>query len=100
MGGVGATSSDLNKGGSPTVATRTKMEICQMSVPIDLGGVSCSRRLHRQPPLGASCLKVAGLDGRAHPCFYLTIWFQRERHEALLFVTIMWHYFSFHGEVS
>jgi hypothetical protein len=38
--------------------------------------------------------------GRAHPCFYLTIWFQSEHCEALLAVTIMGHAFSIHGEVS
>jgi hypothetical protein len=27
----------------------------------------------------------------AHPCFYLTIWFQREHFEALLVVNIMEH---------
>ena len=34
---------------------------------------------------------------RAYPCFYLTVWFQRERFEALLAVNIMEHAFSFHG---
>ena len=29
--------------------------------------------------------------------FYLTVWFQRERFEALLAVNIMEHAFSFHG---
>jgi hypothetical protein len=29
--------------------------------------------------------------GRAHPCFTLTVWFQRERLEALLAVNIMEH---------
>jgi hypothetical protein len=38
--------------------------------------------------------------GQAHPYFYLTIWFQRKRCEALLVVTIMRYDFSFHGEVS
>jgi hypothetical protein len=31
---------------------------------------------------------------------YLTVWFQRERCEALLVVTTMWHDFSSRGEVS
>ena len=35
--------------------------------------------------------------GRTHPCFYLTVWFQRERFEALLVVITMEHAFSFHG---
>ena len=35
--------------------------------------------------------------GRTHPCFYLTVWFQRERFEALLAVNTMEHAFSFHG---
>jgi hypothetical protein len=34
---------------------------------------------------------------RAHPCFSLTIWFQRECFEALLAVNIMEPAFSFHG---
>jgi hypothetical protein len=40
-----------------------------------------------------------GFD-RAHPCFSLDVWFQRERCETLLTVTIMELVFSFHGEVS
>jgi hypothetical protein len=35
--------------------------------------------------------------GRAHPCFSLTVWFERGRFEALLAVNIMGHAFSFHG---
>jgi hypothetical protein len=35
--------------------------------------------------------------GRAHPCFYLTVWFQRECFEALQAVNTMEHAFSFHG---
>ena len=35
--------------------------------------------------------------GRAHPCFTLAVWFQRERFEAVLAVFIMEHAFSFHG---
>jgi hypothetical protein len=35
--------------------------------------------------------------GRAQPCFYLSVWFQRERFEALLAVNTMGHAFSFHG---
>ena len=34
--------------------------------------------------------------GRAHPCISLTVWFQRERFEALLAVNFMEHAFSFH----
>jgi hypothetical protein len=58
---------------------------------MDLVGVTCSGRLHRRTPLGDHAWRL--LDrmgfGRVHPCFYLTIWFQRERCEALLAVTIM-----------
>jgi hypothetical protein len=32
--------------------------------------------------------------------FYLVVWFQMEHYKSLLFVTIMWHDFSVHGEVS
>jgi hypothetical protein len=32
--------------------------------------------------------------------FYLVAWFQREHCESLLFVTIRWHDFCVHGEVS
>jgi hypothetical protein len=38
--------------------------------------------------------------GHAHPYFYLSVWFQSKRREALLAVTIMSHDFLFHGEVS
>jgi hypothetical protein len=62
-----------------------------MPVSTDLAEVSCSGRLCRQTALGVSAWKL--LDrlgfGQAHPCFYLDVWFQRERYEALLVVTIM-----------
>jgi hypothetical protein len=32
--------------------------------------------------------------------FYLTVWFQRKRCEALLAFIIIWNDVSFHGEVS
>jgi hypothetical protein len=62
-GGVGAASSALNKGGGPRVPTRSEMKIYRMSVPINLCRVLCSGMLCRLPPLGASCLEIAGLDG-------------------------------------
>jgi hypothetical protein len=43
-----------------------------------------------------ACLDRVGF-GRAHPCFSLTVWFQREHFEALLAVNIMGHALSFHG---
>jgi hypothetical protein len=33
---------------------------------------------------------------RAHPCFYLTVWFHREYFKALMAVNTMEHAFSFH----
>jgi hypothetical protein len=39
-------------------------------------------------------------DSVLHTIFYLTVWFQRERFEALLVVSIIWYNFSFHAEVS
>jgi hypothetical protein len=30
---------------------------------------------------------------RAPSCFYLTVWFERERCEAMLIITIIWHVF-------
>jgi hypothetical protein len=40
-----------------------------------------------------TCLEIAGSDGiwSCVPMFFLAIWFQRERGEALLSVTIMGH---------
>jgi hypothetical protein len=35
--------------------------------------------------------------GHAHPYFFLTVWVQRERFEALRAVNTMEHAFSFHG---
>jgi hypothetical protein len=56
---------------------------------MDLAGVACSGRLRRRTPLGDHAWRL--LDqmgfGRADPCFYLTVWFQRERCEALLTVS-------------
>jgi hypothetical protein len=74
-----------------------------MPVLIDMARVSCSGMLRQRTPLGDSYLKIAGSDGirsYAPMFFYLTVWFQREHCEALLAVTIMWHDFSFSGEVS
>jgi hypothetical protein len=55
--------------------------------------MSSSGRLRRRTPLGASCLEIAGSDGirSGAPMFFLTVWFQRERDEALLSVAIMGH---------
>jgi hypothetical protein len=53
----------MNNGGGPWVPPRAKMRICQNPVSMDLEGVSYSRRIRRQTPLGASCLEIAGLDG-------------------------------------
>jgi hypothetical protein len=52
---------------------------------VDLAGVSNSGRLRRETPLDEYCLE------RAQPCFFLAVWFQRERGEALLSVIIMEH---------
>ena len=81
------------------VLIRAKMKIYRMLVPIELAGRSCSGRLRRRTPLGVSCLEIAGSGGIRSdaPMFYLTVWFQRERFEALLAVNIMEHAFSFHG---
>lgn len=102
-GGSGAPGPDpISSGGGPRVPTRAEILIDRMHVPIDLAAVSCSGRLRRELPWAIHAGRL--LDrvgfGRAHPCFSLTVWFQRERCEALLAVTIMGYAFSFHGEVS
>jgi hypothetical protein len=83
------------------VPPRLEMRIYRRPFFMDLVGVTCSGRLRRRAPLGDHAWRL--LDrmgfGRAHPYFYLTVWFQRERCEALLAVTIMRSDFSFHGEV-
>jgi hypothetical protein len=53
----------LNKGGDPMVPSHAKMKISRMPVRIDLAEVSCSGRLCRHDPLGASCLEIADLEG-------------------------------------
>jgi hypothetical protein len=84
------------------VPPRVKMRIYRRPFFMDLAGVACSRRLRRRTSLGDHAWRL--LDrmgfGRAHPCFYLTIWFQREHCEALLTVSTMQRDFSFHGKVS
>jgi hypothetical protein len=84
------------------VPPRAKMRIYRRPFFMDLAGVACSGRLRRQTPLGDHARRL--LDrmrfGRAHPRFYLTVWFQRDRCEALLTVSTMRRDFSFHGEVS
>jgi hypothetical protein len=81
----------MNKGGAPRVPSRAKMRIHRMPFFMDLAGVVCSRRLHRRTLVGDHAWRL--LDqmgfGRAQPSFYLTVWFQRKRCEALLAVTIM-----------
>jgi hypothetical protein len=55
--------------------------------------MSSSGRLRWRTPLGEYCLEIAGSDGirSCRPMFFLAIWFQRERCEALLSVAIMRH---------
>jgi hypothetical protein len=62
-----------------------------MLVLLDMAEVSSFGRLRQRTPLGASCLEIAGLYGiRSYaPIFFLTVYFQRERGEALLPVIIM-----------
>jgi hypothetical protein len=81
----------MNKGGGSRVSSHAKMRIYRMPFFMNLAGVACFGRLRWQILLGESCLKIAGSDGirLAHPCFYLTVWFQMESYEALLAVTIM-----------
>jgi hypothetical protein len=73
-----------NNGGGPGVPSRTKKKICWITTLIVLAEVSCSGRLHRQTTLALHAYR--SLDrigsGRLLPCFYLTVWFQRERGEA------------------
>jgi hypothetical protein len=84
------------------VPPRIKMRIYRRPFFMDLARVACSRRLLRRTPLGDHAWRL--LDwvgfGRAHPCFYLTVWFQWECCEALLIVSTMRRDFLFHGEVS
>lgn len=70
--------------------------ICLMPIFIVLAGVSSFGRLRRRTPLGDSCLEIAGSDGirSCATVFFLTIWFQRERCEALQSVAIVGHVFS------
>jgi hypothetical protein len=67
------------------------MMICLTHVLNDLAGVSSSGRLHRRTLLGTLCLKIAGSDRiwSRVPMFFLAVWFQRERGEALLSVSII-----------
>jgi hypothetical protein len=53
----------LDKGHSPRVPSCASMKIYRIPVPIDVVGVLCSRRLHRQTPLGVSFLEIAGSNG-------------------------------------
>jgi hypothetical protein len=102
---VGATSSALNKGGGPRVLVWAEMKTRQMFVPTDLGGISCFGRLRWRPPMGASCLEVAGSDRiqSCAPIFYLSVGLRGsvvKLCEALLAVTIICHDFLFQGEVN
>ena len=64
-----------------------------MRALVDLAEVTSSGRLRRQLHWAIHAWRL--LDrvefGRAHPCFTLAVWFQRERFEALLAVNIMGH---------
>jgi hypothetical protein len=59
-------------------------------------------KAHRWTTLGTSCPNIVVSDGirlSVHPCFFRLFCSRRERREALLFVAIMAHVFSFQGEV-
>ena len=74
-----------------------QVKIGQMLLPAGLAGLSCFGRPCRRNLLCDQYLKIAEwvlLVVRTY-VFYLTVWFQRERFEALLAVNIM--EFSFHG---
>jgi hypothetical protein len=62
-----------------------------MHVLIDLAEVSSSGRLCPRTPLGDSCLKIAGSNGKwsRATMFFLNILFQKERCET--FVAIVGH---------
>jgi hypothetical protein len=72
------------------------MKILLMHVFIDLAEVLSSGRLRRGTSLDDSCLKFSGSVGiRSYATmFFLTVWFQRERCEALRSVAIVRHVFS------
>ena len=56
----------------------------------DLVGLSSSGRLRRLTPLGNQAWRLSDRVGfgRAQPCFFLTVWFQRKRREAQQSVAI------------
>ena len=92
-GGVGVCRSRANNGGGPRVPPCIKMKTCQMLSP--------SIWLPWRVPEGSAgelhwaihawrLLDRVGF-GRAHSCFTLAVWFQRERFESLLAVNIMGH---------
>ena len=80
-------------------SSRCQDEDYQMHVSIDLAGSVGFRKAPPAKSIGRSCPEIAGSGGIRSdaPMFYLTVWFQRERFEALLAVNIMEHAFSLHG---
>jgi hypothetical protein len=68
------------------------MMICQMHVYIDFAEMLFSGRLCRRTRL-VTCLEIARSGGirSCAPIFFLTVWFQRERGEALLSVATVGH---------
>ena len=66
---------------------------------LDLDGVGSSGRLRRRmyQRYYAYSLLDRVVFGRVHPCFIPTVWFRRERREALSFVAT--RRLSIHGEV-
>jgi hypothetical protein len=64
-----------------------------MYVFIDLVELACFGRLCQRALLDTSCLETADLENSVvrTRVFSLTVWFQRERVEALLAVNIMEH---------
>jgi hypothetical protein len=68
-----------------------KTKICWSHAIIDLAGVPSSGRLRQQTSMGEYFLKISGWDGirSCAPMFFMGVWFQRERVDALLSVAIM-----------
>jgi hypothetical protein len=51
------------KGGGPWVHSCVTERISWMSFFMDLAGLSCSKRIHRQTPQDTPCLEIAGSNG-------------------------------------
>jgi hypothetical protein len=83
----------LNKGGDPWVPSHAKMKISRMPVRIDLTEVRVPEGFVSMIHWAHHAWRLLIRKGfiRAHPCFSLTVWFQRECFEALLAVNIMGH---------